>query len=350
LEREPTANAHHLAQKAVVGLVPDALLRRTILLVLLVLGLLAVPLAAEAQPAGRVPRIGILPGGPLAPRVHQWDAFRQTLRELGYTEGQNIIFEFRPPAREGDPFENLAADLVRLNVDVIVATAERAIRAARQATSTIPIVMCPSRDPVREGFVTSLARPGGNITGLSILTVELTGKRLEILREIVPKASRVAVLWTPGGAESPFRAAELAARAMGVELVSLEAAREEDLEKAFEAAAKRRAGALLVLGSPAFFGLRARITDLAQKHRLPGMYWLPSFAHAGGLVVYGPSDTEYYRRAAIYVDRILKGAKPADLPVEQPTKFELIINLKTARALGLTIPLALLLRADQVIE
>jgi putative ABC transport system substrate-binding protein len=322
------------------------------LLGLAVLGLLAAPLAAEAQPAGRVPRIGILPGGPLAPRVHQWDAFRQTLRELGYTEGQNIILEFRPPAREGDPFENLAADLVRLKVDVIVATSERAIRAARQATSTIPIVMCPSRDPVREGFVASLARPGGNITGLSILTVDLTGKRLEILREIVPKASRVAVLWTPGpgGAEDQFRAAELAARALGVELVSLEASRDDDLEKAFEAAARSGAGALLVLGSPNFFGLRARITELSQKRRLPGMYWLPSFAHAGGLVVYGPSDTEYYRRAAMYVDRILKGAKPADLPVEQPMKFELIINLKAARALGLTIPRAVLLRADQVIE
>jgi len=325
-------------------------LQRAMLLGLAVLGLLAAPLAAAA-PAGRVPRIGILPGGPLAPRVHQWDAFRQTLRELGYTEGQNIILEFRPPAREGDPFENLAADLVRLKVDVIVATADRSIRAARQATSTIPIVMCPSRDPVTEGFVASLARPGGNITGLTILTVDLTGKRLEILREIAPKASRVAVLWAPGpDGEAQFRAAELAARAMGIELVSLEASREEDLENAFEAAAKSRAGALLVLGSPSFFGLRARITELSQKRRLPGMYWLPSFAHAGGLVVYGPSDTEYYRRAAIYVDRILKGAKPADLPVEQPMRFELIINLKAARALGLTIPRALLLRADQVIE
>jgi putative ABC transport system substrate-binding protein len=210
--------------------------------------------------------------------------------------------------------------------------------------------MCPASDPVQHGFVASLARPGGNVTGLSIVSTDLTGKRLEILREIVPKVSRVAVLWTPGSAEAQFGAAEVAARVLGLELLSLEASRDADLERAFEAAARGRAGALLVLSSPTFFGLRARITELAQKRRLPGMYWLPSFAHAGGLVVYGPSDTEYYRRAANYVDRILKGAKPADLPVEQPTKFELVINLKTAKTLGLTIPQSLLLRADEVIQ
>jgi putative ABC transport system substrate-binding protein len=316
---------------------------------MLTLGLLATPLAADAQPAGRVPRIGILPGGPLAPRMHQWDAFRQTLHMLGYTEGQNILLEFRPPAREGDPFEDLAVDLVRLKVDVIVATAERAIRAARQATSTIPIVMCPARDPVGEGFVASLARPGGNITGLSILTTDLTAKRLEILREIVPQVARVAVLWTPG-TEAQVRAAELAARAMSIELVAVEAARDDDLEQAFAAAVTSRAGALLVVGAPTFFGLRARITALALQHRLPAMYYVPSFAHAGGLAVYGPSDTEYYRRAALYVDKILKGAKPADLPVEQPMKFELVINLKTAQALGITMPPSLLLLADEVIQ
>ncbi len=318
---------------------------------ILALGILLAPFAAQAQPAGKISRIGILLPGPLPPRMHQWDAFRQTLRELGYTEGQNIILEFRSPAREGDPFENLAADLVHLKVDLIVAVADQAVRAARQATSTIPIVMCPSADPLEQGFVASLAHPGGNITGVSILNTDLTAKRLEILREIVPKVSRVAVLWGPGpGAEAQFRAAEPAARALGVELVSLKVSRAEDLEKAFETAAKRHAGALFVPGSPTLFGLRARITELALKHRLPGMYYLPSFAQAGGLVVYGPSDTEYYRRAAIYADKILKGAKPADLPVEQPTRFQLIINLKTAKALGLTIPQSVLMRADELIQ
>ncbi len=316
----------------------------------LALSLLMAPLAVEAQPAGRVYRIGILLPGPLAPRMHQWDAFRQTLRELGYTEGQNIILEFRPPAQEGDPLEDLAADLVRLKVDLIVAVADRPIRAARQATSTIPIVMCPSGDAVGQGFVASLARPGGNITGVSILNPDLAAKRLQILREIVPKVSRVAVLWNPPGGEAQFRAAELAARAMRIEVVSLKVSRADDLDKAFETAAKSRAGTLLVESGSVLFGLRVRITEFALKQRLPAMYNLPSFAHAGGLVVYGPSDTEYYRRAAIYVDKILKGAKPADLPVEQPTKFELIINLKTAKALGLTIPLSVLFRADQVIE
>ncbi len=316
----------------------------------LALSLLLAPLAVEAQPAGRVYRIGILLPGPLAPRMHQWDAFRQTLRELGYTEGQNIILEFRPPAQEGDPLENLAADLVRLKVDLIVAVADRSIRAARDATSTIPIVMCPASDAVGQGFVASLARPGGHITGVSILYPDVTAKRLEIVREIVPKVSRVGVLWNPPEGEAVFRAAELAARAMRVEVVSLKVSRADDLDKAFETAAKSRAGALLVSGGAPHFGLRARITELALKHRLPGMYPLPSFAHAGGLVVYGPSDTEYYRRAAIYVDKILKGAKPGDQPVEQPTKFELIINLKTAKALGLTIPPSVLFRADQVIE
>ena len=313
-------------------------------------GLLATPLPAAAQQMGTVPRIGILLPGPLPPRVHQWDAFRQALRELGYTEGRNIVLEFRPPAQEGDPLENLAAELVRIKVDLIVAVGDQAIRAARHATSTIPIVMCPASDPVERGFIASLARPGGNMTGLSILNAELAAKLLEILREIVPKVSRVAVLWTPGTGEAAFRAAEVAARSMGVELLSLEASRDADLEKAFEAAAQRRAGALLVLGGPPLFGLRARIVELALKHRFPALYYLPSFAHAGGLAVYGPSDTEYYRRAAVYVDKILKGAKPADLPVEQPTKFVLVINLKTAKALGLTISPSLLARADELIQ
>ncbi len=312
-------------------------------------GLLASPLAAEAQPSGKVSQAGILLPGPLAPRMHQWDAFRQTLRELGYTEGKNIVLEFRTAAQEGGPLESLAADFVRLKVDVIVAVGDPAIRAARHATSTIPIVMCPSSDPVGEGFVASLARPGGNITGFSILSPDLAGKRLEMLKEIGPKVSRVAVFWGPG-AEAAFRASELAARTLRIDVVSLKVSRAEDLDKAFEAAAKGGANALLVAGGPALYGLRARITEFALKHHLPAMYYLPAFAHAGGLLVYGPSDIEYYRRSAVYVDKILKGAKPADLPVEQPTKFELVINLKTAKALGLTIPQTLLLRADEVIQ
>ena len=314
-----------------------------------VLSLVTAPFLAGAQLGERVPRIGILPGSPLAVRMHQWDAFRQTLRELGYVEGQNIVFEFRPPAREGDPFESLAIDLVHRKVDLIVATSNVAVRAASRATNTIPIVMSPAGDPLAEGFVTSLARPSGNITGVSILSVDLSGKRLEILRDVVPQVSRVAVLWTTG-AEEQLRAVESAARAIRVEVLGVGASRGDDLERAFDTAAKGRAGALVVTSGAVLFGLRARIAELALKHRLPAVYPLPSFAYAGGLLAYGPNDTEYYRRAAVYVDKILKGAKPADLPIEQPTRFELVINLKTAKSLGLTIPQSILLRTDEVIR
>jgi putative ABC transport system substrate-binding protein len=321
------------------------------LLVTLAFTLLVAPLAAEAQPAGKVYRIGCIPGGPLAPRLHQWDAFRQTLRELGWVEGQNIALEFRAPAQEGDAFDELAADLVRLKVDVIVATSTRAVRATKHATSTIPIVMSPSGDPVGEGLVASLARPGGNVTGTSTMVSDRSGKHLEIIREIVPSASRVAVLWAPPVNEPGFRAVEAAARGPEVELLELPAIQAGDFDHAFETARRAHVEAMIVLGgNPLFFGLRARIADLALHHRLPAIYDLPSYAHAGGLVAYGPSDTEYYRRAAAYVDKILKGAKPADLPVEQPTQFELVINLKTAQALGLTIPPSLLFQATEVIR
>jgi len=311
-------------------------------------GLLAAPLAAEAQPAGKIPRIGLIPGGPLAVRMHQWDAFRQTLRDFGYVEGQNIILEFRPPEREGDRVDDLAADLVHLRVDVIVASGSSAIRAAKRLTSTIPIVMCPASNPVEEGLVASLARPGGNVTGLSVVAMDLSGKRLETLREMVPRLSRVGVLRQ--SRVSPWFPVEASGRVMRIQLLDLPVIQAGELEKGFAAAVQWRADGMMVMASTLFFGLRTRIADLAVKHRLPAVYDLPSFAHAGGLVVYGPSDTEYYRRAAHYVDRILKGAKPADLPVEQPTKIELIINMKAARALGLTIPQSLLQRADQVIE
>jgi putative ABC transport system substrate-binding protein len=321
------------------------------LLVILTLGILVVPLPTHAQPPVEVYRIGCIPGGPLAPRAHQWEAFRQTLRELGWVEGQNIILEFRPPIQEGDAFDELAADLVRLQVDVIVATSTRAVRATKHATSTIPIVMSPSGDPVGEGLVASLARPGGNVTGTSTMVSDRTGKHLEIIREIVPSASRMAVLWAPPANEPGFRAVEAAARALGVELLERQVTQAGDFDHAFELARRDHVAAMIVLGgNPLFFGLRARIADLARHHRLPAIYDLPSYAHAGGLVAYGPSDTEYYRRAAVYVDKILKGAKPADLPVEQPTTFELVINLKTAQALGLTIPPTLLFQATEVLR
>ena len=318
---------------------------------MLVLGVLVVPLPTHAQQPGRVYRIGCIPGGPLAPRAHQWDAFRQTLHELGWREGHNIILEFRPPAREGDPYDDLVAELVRLHVDVIVATGTRAVRVAKQATSTIPIVMSPSGDPVGEGLVTSLARPGGNVTGSSIMVSDRSGKQLEILREIVPRTSRVAVLWAPPVNEPGFRAVEAAARVLGIEVLELQVTQAGDFDHAFETARREHADAMIVVGgNPLFFGLRTRIADLALHHRLPAIYDLPSYAHSGGLVAYGPSDTEYYRRAAVYVDKILKGAKPADLPVEQPREFELVINLKTAQTLGLTIPPHVLLQATEVIQ
>jgi putative tryptophan/tyrosine transport system substrate-binding protein len=320
-------------------------------IVILILVILAMPLAATAQQTGKVYRIGCIPGGLLAPRAHQWDAFRQALRELGWVEGQNIILEFRPPAREGDPYDDLAAELVRLKVDVIVATGTRAVRATKQATSTIPIVMSPSGDPVGEGLVASLARPGGNVTGTSTMVSDRSGKHLEIIREIVPSASRLAVLWAPPFNEPGFHAVEAAARVLGVKLFELRVTQAGDFDHAFETASRDHAEVLIVLGGNAlFFGLRARIADLALHHRLPAIYDLPSYAHSGGLVAYGPSDTEYYRRAAVYVDKILKGAKPADLPVEQPTKFELVINLKTAKTLGVVIPPALLFQATEVIQ
>jgi putative tryptophan/tyrosine transport system substrate-binding protein len=315
----------------------------------LTLSLLVMPLCSNAQQPGKVYRIGCIPGGPLAPRLHQWDAFRQTLRELGWVEGQNITIEFRPPAREGDSFDELAADLVRLQVDVIVATGTTGVRAAKQVTSTIPIVMSPGGDPVGQGFVTSLARPGGNVTGTSTMEVDLHGKRLEILKEIVPEASRAAVLWAPQAA-APIDMVRAAARGLGIELLELQVTQAGDLDHAFETAKRDRADAMIVSGGTLFFGLRARIAALALHHRLPAIYHLPSYAHAGGLVACGPSDTEYYRRAAVYVDKILKGAKPADLPVEQPMKFELVINMKTAKALGLAIPPALLFQATEVIQ
>jgi len=317
-------------------------------------GLLAGPLAADAQQSGKLFRIGVLGNVPLTDPegARVWGAFIQGLRELGYVEGRNITIEFRSSDGKYERLPELAAELVRLKVDVIVAPAGQNVVAAQRATRTIPIVMSGLTDPVGSGLVTSLGRPGGNVTGLSGFSTEIVGKQLELLKEMAPKVSRVAILWNPANQSHPLllREAEAAARLLRVQLQTLEARGPDDFEMAFAAVTRERAGALLVAADGMFLLHRARIADLAAKTRLPAMYGLREYVDAGGLVVYGPSLRENFRRAATYVDKILKGAKPADLPVEQPTKFELVINLKTAKALGLTIPRSLLLRADQVIE
>ena len=321
--------------------------------VMLALPLLMAPLAAEAQPAG-VRRVGYLLLQPSSLTTHLREAFRHGLCELGYVEGQNIVIEFRDADGRIERLPELVAELVRLNVDVIVAAPDVSIQAAQQATRTIPIVMAVSLDdPVERGFVASLARPGGNITGLSALQQALLGKRLELLKEVVPQLSRVAVLWTEDmwSQAAHARALEVAAGALGVALhfLSLRGPN-PDFESAFRAATSDGASALITVAGPVSFAHRARIVDLAAKSHLPGLYEAREFVEAGGLVAYGASLPDMHRRAAVYVDKILKGTKPADLPVEQPTKFNLVINLKTAKALGITMPPSLLLLADEVIQ
>jgi putative ABC transport system substrate-binding protein len=318
-------------------------------------GLLAAPLAAEAQPPEKVPRVGYLnPGSPSDPlSQRRLEAFRQGLRDLGYVEGQNIAIESRWAEGQYDRYPALAADLVRSKVDVIVAQSGAATQAAQQATRTIPIVMSLVNDPVGSGLVASLARPGGNVTGLTIISPDLVGKQLQLLKEVVPEVSRVALLRHPDNPASAaqLREAEAAARALGVRLQTLEARGPQEIDSAFAAMTRERAGALLIIPDAIFVNQRRQIAELAAKRRLPSIYGgTTGYAEAGGLMVYGPNPLDLKRRAATYVDKILKGAKPGDLPVEQPTKFELVINLKTAKALGLTIPQSLLLRADEVIE
>jgi putative ABC transport system substrate-binding protein len=317
-------------------------------------GLLAAPLAAEAQPAGKMSRIGFLsPTTSADSRMQSFlEAFRQGLRELDYVEGRNVAIESRWAEWKYDRLPALAGELVGLKVDVIVAASVPAIRAVKEATKTIPIVMAVVVDPVATGLVTSFARPGGNITGLSSMAPEVTGKQLEMLKEVLPKLSLVAVLWNPSnpGNAPQLQAAEATARALSVRLHPLEARDPKDFDNAFAAMTRHRVGALLVLVDAMLNEHRARIADLAAMSRLPAVYGLPEHAAAGGLITYSASARELFRRSATYVDRILKGAKPADLPVEQPAKFDLVINLKTAKALGLTIPPSLLQRADQVIE
>jgi putative ABC transport system substrate-binding protein len=308
-------------------------------------GAIAAPLAAEAQQGGQVARIGVLAvsAAAFSPRI---EAFRKGLREHGYVEGKNIVFEYRDAEGKLDRLPDLAAELVALNVAVIVTASPPAVRAAKKATSTIPIVFAAVGDPVAMGLVKSLARPGQNITGLSVLAPELDGKRLELLKEAVPKTSRVAVLF----GESPRKELEIAAQGLGIQLISFQVRELVDIEPAFETARKENVHALLTSPSPLLNTVRERVVELAARNRLPAMYGGPEFVEAGGLMSYAPSYVDLFRRAAIYVDKILRGAKPADLPVEQATKFELVINLKTAKALGLTIPSSLLARADQIIE
>jgi len=317
-------------------------------------GIVATPLAAEAQQAAKIARIGYLATN-LAGNPHGREAVRQGLRDLGYVEGRNVVIEYRDAEGKLERLPTLAAELIALKVDVIVAGSTAAALAAKQATRTLPIVLTAAPDPVTDGLVTSLARPGGNVTGLSSLAPELVGKGLELLTQAVPGVGRVAVLWQPGGLgerteRDMLKAADVAARALGVRLQVVEARGPADFNRAFSDMTRARAGALTVLTSSVLFGERRRLVDLAAKNRLPAVYPWREAVDAGGLMSYGANTADLFRRAATYVDKILKGAKPADLPVEQPTKFELVINLRAAKALGLTIPPSVLGRADEIIQ
>jgi putative ABC transport system substrate-binding protein len=333
----------------------DTVISRRTFLAAVTGGLLAPPFAAEAQLAAKVYRIGLLstlpPGSSGVARL--WEPFVQGLRELGYVEGENFVMERRyAPEGQPDRLRELAADLVRLKVDVIVAGGSLTPHAAKSVTTTLPVIFTNHGDPLGSGLVVSLARPGGNITGLSLLSPELVGKQLELLKKAVPRIVRVAILWNPTSQTHPrmLNEAEAPARALGLRLERLSASGLDDYDRAFEAIARARADALLVLGDPIFWYQRSRITELATKYRLPGMFGQREFVEAGGFMSYGANLLDNFRRAATYVDKILKGAKPGDLPIEQPIKFELVISSKTAKALGLTIPQSVLVRVDQIVE
>ena len=309
------------------------------------------PLVA-AQQAAKIPSIGYLSVSTPAVAAPNVEAFRRGLRELGYVEGTTLALVFRYGEARSERLPELARELRGLEVDVIVTANDVATAAVKRESHTIPIVMANSIDPVGTGFVASLARPGGNITGLSNISSELSGKRLELLREAVPRLSRVAFLWNPDvrGAVLDYKETEAAARSQHLELQSIEVSRTGDLDRAFSAITNQRAQAFILPPNPVAITNQGPIASFARKNRLPSMYAQKEYVHAGGLISYGPSTAEMNHHAAIYVDKILKGAKPADLPVEQPTKFELVINLQTAKALGLTIPQSLIQRADQVIQ
>ena len=317
--------------------------------ILVAVMLLTLGVSAEAQQPKKVPRIGLL--------VHassdstRRDAFLQGLRNLGYVDGKNIAIEYRYTEGELDRLPDLAAELVRLNVDVIVTAAISSVRAAKKATATIPIVFASVGDAVDSGLVSSLARPGGNATGLTFLAPELDGKRLELLKEAFPKVTRVAFLWrVPSARADLFKEAEAVAKTLGLRLQSVGVRGPDDFESAFKAAKSEGADALIVIQNPLSSTHSARIIDLAAKNRLPGIYPTTDFVEDGGLMSYGPDILDNWRRAATYVDKILKGARPADLPVEQPKKFEFVINLKAAKQIGVTIPPNVLARADKVIK
>jgi putative ABC transport system substrate-binding protein len=314
--------------------------------------LFAIGGSAEAQQPARIHRIGILiptSASFLSARV---EALRQGLRALGYVEGKNILIEDRYAEGKGERLPDLAAELVQLKVDVIVTSSPSATLAAKKASATIPIVIASANDPVGTGLVSSLAQPGGNITGLSLMVPDLDGKRLELLKEAFPKVARVTFLWEPGGSRGnlPLTGMEAAAKALGLRLLSLEVRSLDDFEGAFARAKEERAQALITTTGARINTQQRRVLDLAAKNRLPAIYHYNEFVEAGGLMSYGPNNTDLWRRAADFVDKILKGAKPADLPVQQATKFDLIINLKAAKQIGLTIPQKLLARADKVIR
>jgi putative tryptophan/tyrosine transport system substrate-binding protein len=324
---------------------------KTIVFLLVGLPLASVHLT-EAQQPKKTPRIGFLLAPSRSAVSESLDSFRKGLRDLGYLEGQNIVIEYRYAEGKFDRLPDFAADLVRLKVDVIAAGGSPAIQAARDSTRTIPIVMTGLTDPVAWGVIASLDRPGGNITGLSLGGYELIGKRLELLKETVPRVTRIAFFWTSQSPAPDMRSKETqaASQALGLRIQSLEVRGPNDFEAAFQAALKGRAGGLTVEPSPVFTTNRHRILSFAAKNRLPGIYPWREYVEDGGLMSYAPSLSDLYRRAAYYVDKILKGTKPADLPVEQPTKFEFIINLKTAKQIGVAIPQSVLYRADKVVK
>jgi len=327
--------------------------RPVVLALLFILGLLAAPLAAEAQQAGKVYRIGLLDySAPDPARQAWWNAFRQQMRELGYVEGQNVSFEPRWGQGDNARLPTLAAELAGLKVDLLVTGGTSAAVAAKRATSTIPIVMATGADPVAVGLVASLRQPGGNVTGTTSINSELAGKRLELLRIVAPRASRVAILWDERntGSRLVVDETEAAAKTAGLTIHSVPVRSPAEIEAAFATAARGRAGALITVASPMLFSHRKRLAELAVKRRLPTAVGSREYVEAGGLVGYGADYPDLFRRAADYVDKILKGARPGDLPIWQPTKFELVINVKTAKALGLTIPQSLLGRADEVIQ
>ena len=339
-------------QRSEIGKAGRTAITKKIILLALCSLFLAPRSSTQAQQSTKVPRIGFLESTSFPTISARVEAFRQGLLDLGYVEGKNIHIEYRWAEGKFDRLPNLASELVSLKVDVIVTGGPTSIPPAKKATATIPIVMSFDSDPVGSGFVASLAHPGGNITGLSSLSPEISGKQLELLKEIVPKLSRVAVLGTstrPGHAHA-LREVEVAAGTLAVQFQYLDVRDPKDIETAFRAAAKGRAEAVLALGSPVFILQRTQVADLAVKNRLPAIYDRREFVEDGGLLSYGVSLIDLHRRSATYVDKILKGRKPADLPVEQPQKFELIINLKAAKQIGLTISPTVLARADKVIK